>query len=61
MDGTWLPVIPGGDAALAVAIAHVWITEDTYDKDYVAKRTVGFEEFKPCQIRWNILGTPTEI
>ena len=37
----------GTDAALAMAIAYVWITEDTYDKDYVANRTVGFEEFKP--------------
>ena len=31
---------------MAMAIAYVWITEDTYDKDYVANRTVGFEEFK---------------
>ena len=27
-------------------IAYVWITEDTYDKEYVADRTIGFDEFK---------------
>ncbi len=25
----------------------MWITEDTYDKEYVENRTVGFDEFKP--------------
>ena len=29
-----------------MAIAHVWITEGTYDKGYVEDRTVGFDEFK---------------
>src|SRR5208283_3983608 len=42
----WFPLRPDSGAAVAQAIAYVWITEDTYDKDYVAKRTVGFEEFK---------------
>ena len=37
---------PGTDTALAMAIAYVWITEDTYDKEYVADRTIGFDEFK---------------
>jgi len=47
MDGTWLPVYPGGDAALALAIAYTWIDEETYDKHYIDTRTVGFEEFLP--------------
>jgi len=46
MDGTWFPLRPDSGAAVAQAIAYVWITENTYDKDYVNKRTVGFEEFK---------------
>ena len=37
---------PGTDTALALAIAFVWITEDLYDKDYVANRTDGFEKWK---------------
>ena len=46
MGGKWIAPRPGTDAALALAIAHVWITEDSYDKDYVASRTVGFDPFK---------------
>ena len=46
MDGTWLPPRPGSDTALAMAIAYVWITEGRYDKQYVAERTIGFDEFK---------------
>ncbi len=47
MDGKWIPVKPGTDTCLAMAIAYVWVEEDTYDKEYVETRTVGFEEFKP--------------
>ena len=39
----WIPLRPGTDAALALAIAHVWMQDDTYDKDFIAKRTTGFE------------------
>jgi trimethylamine-N-oxide reductase (cytochrome c) len=42
----WLAPRPGTDAALAEAIAYVWITEGTYDKWFVENRTVGFEEFR---------------
>ena len=42
----WLAPRPGTDAALAAAIAYVWINEGTYDKDYVAKRTYGFEKWR---------------
>lgn len=46
MDGKWIAPRPGTDAALALAIGYVWITEETYDKDYVADRTIGFDEFQ---------------
>jgi len=42
----WIPVLPNTDAALQLAIAYVWITEDLYDKDYVATHTVGFDKFR---------------
>ncbi len=42
----WIAPRPGTDAAMAEAIAWVWLTEGTYDKDYVAARTVGFDDFK---------------
>ncbi len=46
MGGKWIAPRPGTDTAMAMAIAFVWITEDTYNKDYVANRTIGFDEFK---------------
>lgn len=46
MGGKWIAPRPGTDAAVAMAIAHVWITEGTYDKDYIEDRTVGFGAFK---------------
>jgi trimethylamine-N-oxide reductase (cytochrome c) len=46
MGGKWIAPRPGTDAALAMAIAYVWITEESYDKPYVADRTIGFDEFK---------------
>jgi len=44
--GKWIPILPNTDAALYLAIAYVWITEGTYDKDYIATHTYGFEDFK---------------
>ena len=46
MDGTWFGPRPGSDTALAMAIAYTWIDEGTYDKEYIADRTIGFEEFR---------------
>ncbi len=46
MADKWIAYRPGTEAAMAMAIAYVWIDEDTYDKEYVATRTYGFEEFK---------------
>jgi molybdopterin guanine dinucleotide-containing S/N-oxide reductase-like protein len=40
----WIPVLPNTDMALQLAIAYVWITEGTYDKEYVATHTVGFDK-----------------
>ncbi len=44
--GKWLAPRPTTSPALALAIAYVWITENLYDRDYVAKRTVGFDAWK---------------
>jgi trimethylamine-N-oxide reductase (cytochrome c) len=41
----WIPILPNTDAALHLAIAYTWITEGTYDKDYVATHVVGFDKF----------------
>ena len=42
----WLGPRPEGGNAMACAIAHVWITEDLYDQDYIEKRTTGFAKFE---------------
>ncbi|MGI9614847.1 MAG: molybdopterin-dependent oxidoreductase, partial [Acidimicrobiales bacterium] len=39
-----IPIRPGTDAALALAMMHVIIGEDLHDVDYVAENTVGFEQ-----------------
>jgi len=44
--GKWFAPKPGTDAAMALAIAHVWITEGLYDKKFVAERSVGFEVWR---------------
>jgi len=41
----WIPILPNTDAAMKLAIAHVWITEGTYDKEYVKTHTFGFDKF----------------
>lgn len=46
LGGKWIPIVPGTGPAMAHAIAHVWITEELYDKDYVEKRTVGFDKYR---------------
>lgn len=46
LGGKWMPIRPGTDPALAQAIMYQWIVDDTYDKEYVEKRTTGFGEWK---------------
>ena len=46
LGGKWLAPRPGTDSAMVLAIAYVWITEELYDKDYVAQRTHGFEKWR---------------
>ena len=43
---TWIPLKPNTDAALYLALAHIWIVEGLYDRDYVRTHTVGFDDFK---------------
>ena len=42
----WLPIRPGTDAAMALAMLNVIINENLYDRDFVDKWTTGFEELK---------------
>ena len=42
----WIPINPGTDGALAMAIAHVIISEELYDKAFIKDWTVGFDVYK---------------
>jgi trimethylamine-N-oxide reductase (cytochrome c) len=42
----WIPIKPNTDAALQLAIAYTWITEDTYNKEYIATHAFGYEKFE---------------
>lgn len=52
----WLPVRPGTDAALAMAMLNVVITGGLYDHDFVERWTHGFDELAgrvaPCTPEW---------
>ena len=39
-----IPIRPGTDAALALAMIHVIIKENLVDRDYIDKHTVGYDE-----------------
>ncbi|MFC1864061.1 molybdopterin-dependent oxidoreductase, partial [Thermodesulfobacteriota bacterium] len=43
---TWVPIRPGTDAALALAMLNVIINENLYDSEFVSKYCYGFDELK---------------
>lgn len=40
----WIPVLPNTDAALQLAIIYVWLTEGTWNKEYVETHAVGMDK-----------------
>jgi len=42
----WIPINPGTDGALAMAIANVIISEGLYDAEFIGNWTAGFDEYK---------------
>ncbi|MBX2996979.1 MAG: molybdopterin oxidoreductase family protein [Caldilineaceae bacterium] len=48
----WIPIRPGTDGALALAMMHVIIAENLHDADYVKKYTVGFDQLAGRVAAW---------
>jgi anaerobic selenocysteine-containing dehydrogenase len=42
----WFSPRMGTDVAMGLGIAYTWLVEDLYDKEYIATRTTGFDEWK---------------
>jgi anaerobic selenocysteine-containing dehydrogenase len=42
--GSYIPIRPGTDCALALGMLNVIIGEDLYDKEFIEKNTVGFDK-----------------
>jgi anaerobic selenocysteine-containing dehydrogenase len=61
----WVPIRPGTDGALALAMLHVIINEELYDRDFVNKWCYGFDRLIPhvqtYTPEWaeNVTGVPT--
>jgi assimilatory nitrate reductase catalytic subunit len=50
--GVHLQLRPGTDAALALGMVHLAVTEGYADRRYVAARTTGFDDFWPAAAQW---------
>jgi anaerobic selenocysteine-containing dehydrogenase len=66
MADIWLPIRPGTDAALALAMLHVVVNEDLIDKPFVEKWCYGFDRLLdhiqqyPPEWAEKITGVPAE-
>jgi len=61
-----IQLLPGTDAALALALMHELITHGWLDHDYIARHTVGWEQLRERALQWpperaaQVCGVPVE-
>ncbi len=46
ISSEWVPIKPGTDGAMAMAMCYVLVKEELYNKEFVDEWTYGFESFK---------------
>ncbi len=44
LDASWIPVIPGSDTAVMMALAHTIITENLHNTEFLQRYTTGFDK-----------------
>jgi anaerobic selenocysteine-containing dehydrogenase len=49
---THIALLPGTDAALALALMHQLITHDWLDHDYIARHTLGWDALRAYALEW---------
>jgi DmsA/YnfE family anaerobic dimethyl sulfoxide reductase A subunit len=53
----WIPIRPGSDVAMALAIAYILITEDLTDNDFLKTHVVGYDDLSSgCSYKDYVLG-----
>ena len=61
-----IALLPGTDAALALAVMHELVKNDWLDHDYIARHTIGWQALKERALLWNpertaaVCGVPVE-
>lgn len=60
----WIPILPGSDTALVIAICYEWINAGTYDQEFLDTYCIGFDgdhmpEGAPENASWKdyVMGT----
>jgi len=45
LSAEWLPARPGSDVAMMIGLAHTLLSENLYDREFLASHCVGYEPF----------------
>src|SRR5262245_46561471 len=46
VEAEWLPLVPGSDVAVMLALAYTLVEEELHDRQFLARYSVGFDRFE---------------